>query len=104
MNIIRHISKPLCLSLAGLLLLACQEKENGLYRSNRAPLSDNAFIELPLGAIQAQGWLEERLIRQRDGLTGHLDSIYPAVMGNSNGWLGGEGDQWERGPYWIDRP
>lgn len=102
MNIIRHISKPLCLSLAGLLLLACQEKENGLYRANRAPLSDNAFIELPLGAIQAQGWLEERLIRQRDGLTGHLDSIYPAVMGDSNGWLGGEGDQWERGPYWID--
>ena len=23
-------------------------------------------------------------------------------MGERNGWLGGDGDQWERGPYWID--
>ena len=23
-------------------------------------------------------------------------------MGKRNGWLGGDGDQWERGPYWID--
>jgi hypothetical protein len=24
------------------------------------------------------------------------------VMGSRNGWLGGDGDVWERGPYWID--
>lgn len=23
-------------------------------------------------------------------------------MGQRNGWLGGDGDVWERGPYWID--
>ena len=23
-------------------------------------------------------------------------------MGDSNAWLGGDGDAWERGPYWID--
>jgi hypothetical protein len=23
-------------------------------------------------------------------------------MGPRNGWLGGDGDVWERGPYWID--
>ena len=23
-------------------------------------------------------------------------------MGESNAWLGGDGDAWERGPYWID--
>jgi DUF1680 family protein len=23
-------------------------------------------------------------------------------MNQRNGWLGGDGDQWERGPYWID--
>ena len=40
--------------------------------------------------------------RQADGLTGHLDSVYPEVMGPRNGWLGGDGDVWERGPYWID--
>ncbi len=35
-------------------------------------------------------------------MTGHLDEIYPEVMGSRNGWLGGDGDGWERGPYWID--
>ncbi len=31
-----------------------------------------------------------------------MDVLYPSVMGKRNGWLGGDGDQWERGPYWID--
>lgn len=42
------------------------------------------------------------LERQRNGATGQLDKLYPAVMGERNGWLGGDGDQWERGPYWLD--
>ena len=60
------------------------------------------FRELPLGAIRAEGWLQEQLQRQAEGLTGHLDEVYPQVMGPSNAWLGGDGDAWERGPYWID--
>ena len=70
--------------------------------ANRAPLRPNPFLELPLGAIRAEGWLHELLVRQRDGATGHLDSLYPSVMGVRNGWRGGDGDQWERGPYWLD--
>ncbi len=35
-------------------------------------------------------------------MTGNLDEIYPEVVGSRNGWLGGDGDGWERGPYWID--
>lgn len=42
------------------------------------------------------------LVRQKEGLSGNLDRLYPLVMGPTNGWLGGDGDQWERGPYWID--
>lgn len=60
------------------------------------------FKELPLGSIRPEGWLHEQLQRQADGLTGHLDEVYPQVMGPSNAWLGGDGDAWERGPYWID--
>ena len=60
------------------------------------------FWELPLGSIRPEGWLREQLQRQADGLTGHLDEVYPQVMGPSNAWLGGNGDAWERGPYWID--
>ena len=72
------------------------------YVCNRAPLAPKAYAELPLGAIRARGWLLEMLERQRSGATGQMDRLYPAVMGPRNGWLGGDGDQWERGPYWID--
>lgn len=73
-----------------------------LYLQNRAPLVAKPYLELPLGAIKPTGWLHEQLERMRDGMTGHLDEIYPEVMGLRNGWLGGDGDGWERGPYWID--
>lgn len=42
------------------------------------------------------------LLRQSAGMSSSLDLLYPEVMGERNGWLGGDGDQWERGPYWID--
>jgi hypothetical protein len=81
-----------------------QEKKKGTTTTiaNRAPLRQNPYRELPLGAIKPHGWLKEMLVRQKTGATGNLDKLYPAVMGNRNGWLGGDGDQWERGPYWID--
>ena len=69
---------------------------------NRAPLEASCYAELPLGSVRAEGWLLEQLRRQADGLTGHLDEVYPQVMGKDNAWLGGDGDAWERGPYWID--
>ena len=72
------------------------------YINNRAPLRQNPYIQLPLGTIKPQGWLREMLIRQKNGATGNLDKLYPLVMNNRNGWLGGDGDQWERGPYWVD--
>ena len=72
------------------------------YTVAKAPLRQNPYLELPIGAIKPQGWLRQMLIKQKEGATGNLDKLYPIVMGNRNGWLGGDGDQWERGPYWID--
>ena len=72
------------------------------YLNNRYPLIQKPYMELPLGSIRAKGWLLEMLERQKKGATGQLDELYPQVMGARNGWLGGDGDQWERGPYWID--
>ncbi|TSD66090.1 hypothetical protein FFF34_001430 [Inquilinus sp. KBS0705] len=87
-------------------LVACffikANAQNTNYATAKAPLRQNPYIELPLGAIKPEGWLKEMLIRQKTGATGNLDKLYPLVMGNRNGWLGGDGDQWERGPYWID--
>jgi hypothetical protein len=68
---------------------------------NRAPLSKNAFYPLPLGSIKPAGWLRAQLQIQADGLGGHLDETWPDVGPNS-GWLGGTGESWERGPYFLD--
>ncbi|WP_245562239.1 beta-L-arabinofuranosidase domain-containing protein [Niabella aurantiaca] len=95
--------------MLGLVLLAggmaraqAPATEAGLYRNNRAPLKSLQFLKLPIGAIAPEGWLKAMLVRQKKGATGRLDQLYPLVMGKRNGWLGGDGDQWERGPYWID--
>lgn len=93
-------------------MLACQPQEKEAvstkenpatnYRQNRAPLTEKPYLELPLGSIKPKAWLLEQLERMRSSMTGNLDKIYPEVMGSRNGWLGGDGDGWERGPYWID--
>ncbi len=68
---------------------------------NRAPLAPNAFDPLPLTAIRPRGWLRRQLEIQARGLTGHLDEFWPDV-GAKSGWLGGTGESWERGPYYLD--
>ncbi len=68
---------------------------------NRAPLASNAFYLLPLGSIRPRGWLKEQLRVQANGLGGHLDETW-ADVGPNSGWLGGTGESWERGPYFLD--
>jgi hypothetical protein len=68
---------------------------------NRAPLHANAFYFLPAGSIRPLGWLQNQLRIQADGLSGHLDETWDDVGPNS-AWLGGAGEAWERGPYYLD--
>jgi hypothetical protein len=68
---------------------------------NAAPLAPNAFYLLPLGSIRPTGWLRDQLRIQADGLSGHLDETW-ADVGSNSGWLGGTGESWERGPYFLD--
>jgi len=91
-----------------LLLLAvilgasgCTGKKGNLYYPNNPePLIQNAYIKLPLGAIKPEGWLKRQLEIQAAGLTGNLDDFWPDLVNSA--WRGGDGEAWERGPYYLD--
>ncbi len=68
---------------------------------NRAPLPENAYYMLPLGSVKPEGWLKRQLEIQARGLSGHIDEFWPSLAAAS-GWLGGSGESWERGPYYMD--
>lgn len=67
---------------------------------NRAPLADSVYRPLPLTAVKPKGWLLEQLRIQANGLSGHLDEFWGSLV--DSGWLGGKGESWERGPYYMD--
>lgn len=74
---------------------------NSIYTSNRKPLPETAFAFLPLGSVKPKGWLKRQLEIQAKGQTGVLPDFFEN-LGPNSGWLGGTGESWEQGPYYLD--
>lgn len=77
---------------------------NSFYVSNRKPLEPSRFIPLPVGSIQPGGWVKAFLVRQKEGLTGHLGEISAWLQKEDNAWLSRDGKGkygWEELPYWL---
>jgi len=74
---------------------------NRYYYQNRNPLPETAFVFLPLGSVKPRGWLRRQLEIQAQGQTGVLPKFWDS-LGPNSGWLGGTGESWERGPYYLD--
>jgi len=74
---------------------------NAHYVLNREPLPETAFAFIPLGSVKPTGWLRRQLQIQADGLSGHLPDFWE-WLGPNSGWLGGDGESWEGGPYYMD--
>ena len=84
-----------------IFVTGCTSKHgNRYYNNNPEPLLLNAYIKLPLGSVKPEGWLKSQLQAQAAGLTGNLDDFWPDLVNSA--WHGGEGEAWERGPYYLD--
>jgi hypothetical protein len=75
-------------------------KESSCYISTRDPLQPFPLLQLPLGSINAGGWLQTQLDLMTEGYTGHLYEI-SQFLTEESGWLGGEERGWEEAPYWF---
>lgn len=53
----------------------------------------------PLGEVSAEGYLKTQLELQRRNITNYME-LYDEYSEKS-GWLGGDGESWERGPYYV---
>jgi hypothetical protein len=62
------------------------------------------YSMLPLGQVKAESWLKNQLVLQAENVTKHFEELSPdcaSVGAGRSGWLGGRGENWERGTYYV---
>ncbi len=75
-------------------------RSNSFYPSNQPPLEPSPLVKLPIGKVQARGWVLSQLELMRKGLTGRLEEI-SRFLAPDSGWLTLKGKGWEEMPYWL---
>lgn len=73
------------------------------YVNNQGELKENPLIQLPLGSVQAESWLENQLLLMKEGITGHMKE-FSDYNAEGSAWLGNTNagaDNWENGPYFV---
>ena len=59
-----------------------------------------ALHAVRLSQVRPEGWLNKQLEIHAEGLSGHLDQVWPDIRDSA--WIGGKAEGWERVPYWLD--
>ncbi len=69
---------------------------------NSGILEKTPFIPLPLGSVEATGYLRTQLENQKEGITGKAEQLFAELSSNS-AWLGGSAanSDWERPTYYV---
>lgn len=58
---------------------------------------ETKFEHFSTNEIKPAGWLRRQLRIQAEGLSGHLDEVWPDIRASA--WIGGSREGWERVPY-----
>lgn len=80
------------------------EGKNDFYVGNRAPLLPSPLIKLPVGAVEADGWLRGQLELEAEGMTGRLTELSHWCKFEESAWVTPDGTgqwPWEEMPYWL---
>ena len=70
-------------------------------KRNAVGFVEKTWRKLNISDIHLNGIHQNLLCLQGQGLTQHIGEVFPDLSDNS-AWLGGDGESWERGPYYID--
>ena len=115
-----HSIKIISLVLAGVLMLSgcgsekktenkTSDKKSSTTANTSTPGPDSptegiTFSSLPLGDIAPEGWLKNQLTLLADNIASDMETLSPDLKTTGpdrSGWLGGTGENWERGPYYV---
>ncbi len=94
----------LLLSLCTIITAGCKKAQIKDVNVQNIQVPDVSLDFIPTEKIKAEGWLLNQLKMQKENITGQFENISPDVLttgDKKSGWLGGSGESWERGPYYV---